>query len=119
MDSEGLYTDMYAEFLANRARATGYDFGQGPPGNVPPPTVTFATPLSWWSLDRPRRLAAILAERDRLQNEILALARGKPVSQRQSFCERHVELPASGTSTPFPAKEHARHGCPTELRQAA
>ncbi len=76
MTNNGFYADKYAEFLARRAEATGYDFGRAPVANVPPPTVTFAEPLRWWSLDRPRRLAAILALRDRLQDEILALARG-------------------------------------------
>ncbi len=52
-------------------------------------------------LDRPRGLAAILAERDRLQNKILALAQGTSVVRRRSPCDHGIELPANGTSTPF------------------
>lgn len=73
MEEGGLYWDSYAEFLARHAEASGYDFGRAPAGNVPPPTVKFPRPLRWWSLDRPKRLAEILALRDRLQTEILAL----------------------------------------------
>jgi hypothetical protein len=41
--------------------------------NVPPPTVTIARPLRWWSLDRPRRRALVMRLRDQLQEEILRL----------------------------------------------
>lgn len=41
--------------------------------NVPPPTVTFARPLRWWSWDRPRRRALVMRLRDQLQEEILRL----------------------------------------------
>jgi hypothetical protein len=41
--------------------------------NVPPPTVTFARPLRWWSLDRHRRRALVMRLRDQLQEEILRL----------------------------------------------
>lgn len=53
----------------------GYDFHH--PAvlcTVPPPTVRFDRPLRWWSLDRRRRLAAIMHQRDRLQHDILRLA---------------------------------------------
>jgi hypothetical protein len=43
--------------------------------NVPPPSIRFAEPLRWWSLDRRRRLAVIMRLRDRLQNDILRLGR--------------------------------------------
>lgn len=119
MGDGGLYRDRYAEFLARRAKATGYDFGRAPVGNVPPPTVTFTKPLRWWSLDRPQRLAAILAQRDRLQNEILALAWGTPgiegtVARRtphRAARERNV--------VSLPGKERVIRGCPEDLRRAA
>lgn len=56
--------------------ADGYDFHH--PAvlqNVPPPSVSFPTPLRWWSLDRRRRLAIIMSLRDRLQNDILRRGR--------------------------------------------
>jgi hypothetical protein len=55
--------------------AGGYDFHH--PAvlrNVPPPTAQCAQPLRWWSLDRCRRLAAIMRLRDQLQDDILRLA---------------------------------------------
>jgi hypothetical protein len=119
MDDEGLYADRYVEFLARRAKAAGYDFGQGPPGNIPPPTVIFAKPLRWWTLYRPRRLAAILAERDRLQNEILALAQGTPGRTEAVALRPPHRVARERNIDAFSEKERARHGCPEELRRAA
>ncbi len=39
--------------------------------NVPPPTVRFSRPLRWWSLDRRRRLAAVMRLRDHLVEDIM------------------------------------------------
>lgn len=72
------FAGQYEDFSAGRKRATGYDFGKAPIGNVSPPAVRFATPLCWWSLDRPRRIAQHLAWRDRFQGEILALGTEQP-----------------------------------------
>lgn len=73
MNGDELYSDRYGKFLAEREKAAGYDFGHAPVGNVPPPTLKFRSPLRWWSLDRPRRIAALLRFRDRRLDEILAL----------------------------------------------
>jgi len=53
-------------------QAQRYDF-QHPAvlKNVPPPTVQFSRPLRWWSLDRRRRLAAVMRLRDRLMEDIM------------------------------------------------
>lgn len=70
----GLYDAMYEKFYEARQDATGYDLGQGPAAKVPPPTVKDLNPLKWWSLDRPKRLAAIRRVRDQFLNEILRLS---------------------------------------------
>jgi hypothetical protein len=119
MLNEGLYGDKYAEFLTRRANATGYDFGQAPVGNVPPPSVTFAQPLRWWSLDRPRRLAAILALRDRLQDEILALARGTPGITGTIALRTPHRAARERDAVFLPGKERPRRRCPEDLRWAA
>ncbi|WP_454060806.1 hypothetical protein [Candidatus Nitrospira salsa] len=54
----GPYKGMYENFHKASRDATDYDFGNGPPGNLPPPTVKKSNPLNWWSLDRPKRLVA-------------------------------------------------------------
>jgi hypothetical protein len=43
--------------------------------NVPPPTITFAGPLRWCSLDRAKRRAMAMRLRDHLQERILRLER--------------------------------------------
>lgn len=89
------YAPFYAEFLARSAAARGgYEF-QHPAvrRNVPPPTIAFARPLRWWSLDRPKRLAALMRWRDRLQEAILTHRTGAvPVNRGQ--VSRHPK-PAS------------------------
>jgi len=44
--------------------------------NVPPPTVTWNRPLRWWSLDRRKRLAAVMRLRDRLVEDIMRAGGG-------------------------------------------
>jgi hypothetical protein len=61
----GLYEHLYK----------GYDFQHAPGGSAAPPTVTFAQKLRWWTWDRWQRRKQILAERDRLQREIVAIRR--------------------------------------------
>ena len=73
MEEVGLYQDQYAAFWKRRAEASGYDFGQAPRGNVPPPRVSFPNPLKWWTWGRPRRVHALLRSRDQQQEEILRL----------------------------------------------
>ena len=71
----GLYEHLYRRFFENRDDYTGYDFQHAPGGSVPPPTVTFAQKLRWWTWDRWHRRKQILAERDRLQREIVGIRR--------------------------------------------
>lgn len=64
----------WSDEAASRQEGQGYDFHH--PAvlrNIPPPTVTFSRPLRWWSLDRQKRLAAIMRLRDKWQAAILAL----------------------------------------------
>jgi hypothetical protein len=60
----------------HRQTAKSYEF-QHPAvlRNVPPPTITFAEPLRWCSLDRARRRAMAVRLRDHLQESILRLER--------------------------------------------
>lgn len=67
----GLYDHLYKRFFDQRDRHQGYSFQDAPGGSAPPPTVTFSQKLRWWTWDRWRRRKTILAERDRLQQEIL------------------------------------------------
>jgi hypothetical protein len=69
----GLYDHLYRRFFENRDRHKGYDFQHAPGGSVSPPTVTFNQRLRWWTWDRWQRRKKILAERDRLQREILEI----------------------------------------------
>ena len=71
----GLYEHLYKRFFENRDRYKGYDFQHASGGSVAPPTVTFAQKLRWWTWDRWQRRKQILAERDRLQREIVAIRR--------------------------------------------
>ena len=73
MGLKNLYQDIYRMFLENREVHKGYDFQHSPAGSMPPPTVTFKEKLKWWTLNRPSRLKKIIQERDRRQQEILAL----------------------------------------------
>jgi hypothetical protein len=69
----GPYDHLYKRYVQRRDAHQGYEFQHAPVGNVPPPTVTFAVRLKWWTLDRWRRLRRVRAERDRLQQEILRI----------------------------------------------
>ena len=68
---QGLYDYQYKRFLENRMGHDGYDFQHAPVGNQPPPRVSFREKLRWWTWDRWKRRKTLLAERDRLQREIL------------------------------------------------
>jgi hypothetical protein len=72
----GLYDHLYRRFFENRDRHQGYEFQQAPGGSVAPPTVSFTHRLRWWTWDRWQRRKRILAERDRLQEDILRLKQG-------------------------------------------
>jgi len=69
----GLYDHLYKRFFEQRDSHEGYSFQHAPGGSAPPPTVTFRQKLRWWTCDRWQRRKTILAERDRLQQEILEM----------------------------------------------
>ena len=73
MALKNLYQDIYQKFLEKRDAYKGYNFQDSPSGSEPPPPVTFREKLKWWTLNRPSRLKKIVQERDRRQQEILAL----------------------------------------------
>jgi hypothetical protein len=72
-DSKGLYEHLYDRFFRGRAGAGGYDFQHQTAGNVPPPQVTFAHKLRWWTWDRWKRRKQIREARDRRVQEIVQL----------------------------------------------
>ncbi len=69
----GLYDHLYRRFFEQRNTHQGYDFQHAPGGSSLPPTVTFRDRLKWWTWDRWQRRKKILAERDRMQREIIEL----------------------------------------------
>ena len=73
MALKNLYQDIYRRFVETRDAHKGYNFHDATTGSVPPPAVTFKERLKWWTLNRPSRLKKITQERDRRQQEILAL----------------------------------------------
>ena len=70
--SKGLYDHLYRRFFEKRDTHQGYEFQHAPPGNVPPPVTQFIERLKWWTL-RGWRRKKILAERDRVQREIVEI----------------------------------------------
>ncbi|HEY5931287.1 MAG TPA: hypothetical protein VIT63_00130 [Nitrospira sp.] len=70
---KGLYDHLYRRFFEQRDSHQGYSFQDAPGGSAPTPTVTFREKLRWWTWDRWQRRTKILAERDRLQRDILQL----------------------------------------------
>ena len=73
MGLKNLYLDIYEQFAKKTTTAKGYHFQDPGVPKLPPKTVTFKEKLRAWTLDRPKRLKAISQERDRQQQEILAL----------------------------------------------
>lgn len=71
--SNGLYDYLYKRFFEQRDSHEGYPFQQAPGGSAPTKKVTFPDKLRWWTWDRWRRRKQILAERDRVQQEILEI----------------------------------------------
>lgn len=81
--SNGLYDHLYTRFFDQRDRHQGYEFQQAPGGSAAPPSVAFGRQLRWWTWDRWRRRKKILAERDRLQQEILQIRKpGSPTGRQ-------------------------------------
>lgn len=68
----GPYEDIYHNFYEASQDARGYNFGEGPAEQMSPPTVNDLNSLTWWSLDRPKRLQVIRRMRDQCLNEILS-----------------------------------------------
>ena len=75
---KGLYDHLYRRFFENRASHQGYEFQHAPGGSAPPPVVTFRDRLRWWTWDRWQRRKAIMAARDRSQQDILDIKKRPP-----------------------------------------
>ncbi len=75
MGLKKLYGDLYESFLRARDGYKGFDFQEETIKSVKPRSVAFRDRVKWWTLDRPRRLKKIERERDRQQQDILALKR--------------------------------------------
>ena len=72
-EGKGLYDHLYRRFFEQRDSHDGYSFQEAPGGSAPTPAVTFSEKLRWWTWDRWQRRKKLLAERDRLQREILQI----------------------------------------------
>jgi hypothetical protein len=75
---KGLYDHLYRRFFENRASHQGYEFQHAPAGSAPSPVVTFRDRLRWWTWSRWQRRKALLAARDRLQQDILDIKKRPP-----------------------------------------
>ncbi len=73
MDLKKLYLNIYEQFIQTRETHKGFNFQEEPLKSVAPQSVSFKDRVKWWTLDRPSRLKKIERERDRQQQEILAL----------------------------------------------
>ena len=82
MAFKNLYQDIYRKFSETRSHHKGYDFQHSPAESVSPRQVTFTEKLKWWTINRPNRLKKIEQERDKLQQEIIALKRPPQSSPR-------------------------------------
>ncbi len=74
----GLYDHLYRQFFEQRDSHDGYSFQEAPGGSAPTPSVTFREKLRWWTWNRWRRRKKLLAERDRLQQDILQIKQSGP-----------------------------------------
>ena len=73
MGLKKLYLDVYEQFAKKCDVTMGYNFQENHLGSTSPKIVTFRDRIKWWTLDRPKRLRVIKQERDRQQQEILAI----------------------------------------------
>ncbi|MFB3071128.1 MAG: hypothetical protein ACE1ZK_03590 [Nitrospirales bacterium] len=73
MGLKKLYLDIYEQFSQKQGTAKGYNFQESSQGSTRPKMVTFKDRVKWWTLNRPKRLTMIRQERDRQQQEILAI----------------------------------------------
>mgnify|MGYP003347229230 CR=1 FL=1 len=74
----GLYDYLYKKFFEQRDSHEGYSFQHPPGGSAPTQMVTFLEKLRWWAFDRRRRRQQILAERDRVQQDIIEIKKTAP-----------------------------------------
>ena len=74
----------YHNFYEASQEARDYNFGEGPAEKMSPPTVNDLNSLTWWSLDRPKRLRVIRRMREQYLNEILSFRKKK---KRVNFIE--------------------------------
>ena len=72
-----LYLEIYEQFTKKYNTVKGYDFQEDHRGSTSPKKVAFKDRIKWWTLDRPKRLRMIQQERDRQQQEILAIKQTK------------------------------------------
>ncbi len=108
------YQDQYAEFWKRQDKATGYEFGQAPMGNVSPPTVSFPKPLKWWSWDRPRRVRSLLRSRDQRLKEILRLGPAPAVRPARYDGAGQTKNVRSGFRQTDPAHRESSNQCDGE-----
>ncbi len=73
MDLKKLYLNIYEQFIQTRETHKGFHFQEETLKSVSPKMVSFKDRVKWWTLDRPNRLKKIEQERDRQQQDILAL----------------------------------------------
>ena len=73
MGLKKLYLDIYEQFAKKYDTVKGYNFQEDHRGSTSPKMVAFKDRIKWWTLDRPKRLRVIKQERDRQQQEILAI----------------------------------------------
>ncbi len=83
MGLKKLYLNIYEQFIQKHDTAKGYNFQENHQGSTRPKMVTFKDRVKWWTLDRPKRLTMIKEERDRQQQDILAIKK-QPKSTPQS-----------------------------------
>ena len=73
MGLKKLYLDIYEQFAKKYDTVKGYNFQEDHRGSTSPKMGTFTDRIKWWTLDRPKRLRMIKQERDRQQQEIIAI----------------------------------------------
>ena len=81
MGLKKLYLDIYEQFVQKFDSSKGYNFQESQQGSARPKMVEFKDRVKWWTLDRPKRLKMIKEERDRQQQEIVAIKQTKTPTQ--------------------------------------
>ena len=78
VSGKGLYDHLYRRFFENCDSQQGYEFQHAPGGSAPLPVVTFRDRLRWLTWGRWQRRKAIMAARDRFQQDILDIKKQSP-----------------------------------------